>query len=186
MTSNIVSHFGNHSVTKIMPPGLDESVIPLISFSLPVDQGFFAKGGGSLVSDRTVRIPDPAGLPKNCYGALVEDRTMAPVLLPGMIGVFCSQSEGITAIQNIHAIGLRKGLPVIRKIVKHEKPAGARRKSFMTPTPLHIPGSLVSPIAESAHQMVFLKKLDEVDGPIAIPAKDIAWTHPLVRVISLM
>ncbi|MBI5427350.1 MAG: hypothetical protein HZA02_03630 [Nitrospinae bacterium] len=169
-----------------MPHSLDEVVIPLIAFSTHADPEFFVKGEGSLVSDRTVRIPGPAGLPKNCYGALVEDRIMAPVLLPGMIGVFCPQSEGITAIQNIHAIGLLRGLPVIRKIVKHEKPAGARRKSFMTPTPLHIPGSLVSPIAESTHQMVFLKKLDEVDGPIAIPAKDIVWTHPLVRIVSLM
>lgn len=185
MTSNIVSH-QQLSGNETMPHRLDEVVIPLIYFSLPVDLEFFAKGEGRLVSERTIRIPDPAGLPKNCYGAVVEDRTMAPLLMPGMVGVFCPQSDGITAIENIHAIGLRKGLPVIRRIVKYEKPAGMRRKSFMTPTPLHIPSSRVSPIADSTHQMVFIEKLDEVEGPVVIPVKNIVWTHPLVRIVYLM
>jgi len=59
-----------------------------------------------------------------------------------------------------------------------------KRKSFMTPTPLHIPGSRVSPIAESTHQMIFLKSLANPEKLILVPGGNLLWMHPLVLILK--
>ncbi len=54
----------------------------------------------------------------------------------------------------------------------------------MTPTPLHIPESQVSPIPDSAHEMIYLKGLNEDEALKVIPLRDVVWMHPLITVVK--
>jgi hypothetical protein len=54
----------------------------------------------------------------------------------------------------------------------------------MTPTPLHIPGSRVSPIPGSAHEMLFLIPLSG-EGPVEIaPLARVLYLHPLCAIVA--
>ena len=133
-------------------------------------------------------------LPEGCYGLRIEDESMIPVLKPGMVAVF-SQNDRTSALMNIYSIGRKNEGPLVRKVVKNEitanEKSGApsaslrpKRKSFMTPTPLHIPGSRVSPIAESTHQTIFLKGLANPKKLILVPGGNLLWRHPLVLILD--
>ena len=54
----------------------------------------------------------------------------------------------------------------------------------MTPTPLHIPESQVSPIPDSAHEMIYLKRFNENENLQVIPLRDVVWMHPLIAVMQ--
>jgi hypothetical protein len=54
----------------------------------------------------------------------------------------------------------------------------------MTPTPLHIPESRVSPIPDSAHEMIYLKGLSENETLKVVPLRDVVWMHPLIAVVE--
>jgi len=54
----------------------------------------------------------------------------------------------------------------------------------MTPTPLHIPDSQVSPIPDSAHEMIYLKGLNEHEGLRVVPLREVVWMHPLIIVMQ--
>ncbi len=125
------------------------------------------------------------------YGVKIEDESMAPVLRPGMVAVFSQSDSRESALRDIFSIGRKGELPVVRKVVKNEiRPDGKAdsgkgrvRKSFMTPTPLHIPKSRISPIAESTHQMIYFKKLAEAEALTLVPVGDLLWMHPLVLIL---
>jgi hypothetical protein len=124
----------------------------------------------------------PGELPDRCYGVSISDDSMVPVLRQGATAIF-SDCERL-AKENIYCVGRKGQVPVIRKLVKNDGPVSPRRKSFMTPTPLHIPESKISPIADSTHRMLMLKSLAGDDPLLIIPAEQVIWMHPLVAVLD--
>ena len=146
-----------------------------------------------------IQIPGAPGPLDGCYAVKIEDGSMAPVLPAGMVAVFSTLPNQKPAEFSIHCVGRVGGRPLIKKVVKNEtkitdvREGGlegmgilkrkAARKSFMTPTPLHIPGSRVSPIAESTHQMIYLKSFTDSEALILIPAEKLLWMHPLVLIL---
>lgn len=147
-----------------------------------------------------IQIPDEPGPLDGCYAVKIEDGSMAPVLRAGMVAVFSTLPNQKPAEFSIYCVGRVGGRPLIRKVVKNETEiSGAKesnledkslfnrkavRKSFMTPTPLHIPGSRVSPIAESTHQMIYLKSTTDSEAMTLIPAEKLLWMHPLVLILK--
>ena len=167
--------------------------IPIIKFSTILPRWPLKKNDPEWDSFPLIRV-NGHELPEGCYGVRIEEESMIPVLKPGMVAVF-SQNGGTQALMNIFSIGRKGDGPLVRKVVKNEipatgkdgvSPAGGRprRKSFMTPTPLHIPGSRVSPIAESTHQTIFLKSLANPDKLTLVPGGNLLWMHPLVLILE--
>ncbi|NIP99913.1 MAG: hypothetical protein GWN10_04640, partial [Nitrospinaceae bacterium] len=86
---------------------------------------------------------------------------MEPVIEPCSLAVF-GPAGSQKALHGVYLLGVEGDRPMVRKVVKKDadspgekdrsSPASlsarvnARRKSFMTPTPLHMPDSRVSPI----------------------------------------
>jgi hypothetical protein len=167
--------------------------IPLINFSAPIPRWPLEKNDPEWNSFPTICVKGHE-LPEGCYGVEIEDESMTPVLKTSMTAVF-SQNVRAPALKSIYSIGLKGEDPVVRKVVKNEIPATekndvpqktlrSKRKSFMTPTPLHIPGSLVSPIPESTHETIFLKSLANPETLTLVPSKNLLWMHPLVLVLN--
>jgi hypothetical protein len=164
--------------------------IPLMSFSSPLERWPLEIDGQEteFISVRKVREDE---ITKGCYGVKIADESMAPVLRPGMVAVFSQNGSYETAHGDIFSIGRKGELPVVRKVVKSDihsdgkadSGKGRVRKSFMTPTPLHIPKSRVSPIADSTHQMIYYKGLAETEALTLLPAGNLLWMHPLVLIL---
>ena len=167
--------------------------IPLIKFSATLPRWPLEKNSPDWDSFPTLRV-NGNKLPEGCYGVRIEDDSMIPVLKSGMVAVF-SQKESTSALMNIYSIGRKGDVPLVRKVVKNEiptnekegvSPAGGRprRKSFMTPTPLHIPDSKISPIAESTHQTIFLQSLANPEKLTLVRGGNLLWLHPLVLILE--
>ena len=167
--------------------------IPLIKFSAHLPRWPLEKNTSEWGFFPSIRVSGPE-IFEGCYGVETEDESMAPVLRAGMVAVF-SQWDSAPGLENIYSIGRREDKPLVRKVVKNEIPANennddfpdslrAKRKSFMTPTPLHIPGSRVSPIAESTHQTIFLKSFANPEKLLLVPGGKLLWMHPLVLIIQ--
>jgi hypothetical protein len=164
--------------------------IPLLSFSLPSTLRPWEESFGAEEASPMIRV-EGHQLPEDCYGVKIEDESMAPVLRPGMVAVFSHSDGRESALKDIFSIGRKGELPVVRKVVRNEihsdgkadSGKGRVRKSFMTPTPLHIPKSRVSPIAESTHQMIYYKGLAESEALTLLPAGNLLWMHPLVLIL---
>lgn len=167
--------------------------IPLIKFSAPLARWPLEENDPGWSSFPSLRVQNNK-LGLRCYGVKIEDESMAPELKPGTVVVF-SQNDGTPALMNIYSIGRKGEVPLVRKVVKNEIPANGdndvskeslrpKRKSFMTPTPLHIPGSRVSPIAESTHQTIFLKSLKNPEKLTLVPGGNLLWMHPLVMILN--
>ena len=96
--------------------------------------------------------------------------------------VIFSKSD-FPAQDNIFLVGLKSKSPFIGKLLKNEsKIEGQGRKTFMTPTPLHVPESKTSPIADSLHHNLIFKGLSEPQGTRFIQESNICWRHPLICV----
>jgi hypothetical protein len=167
--------------------------IPLIKFSADLSLWPWGKNGPEWGSFPAIRVQDHQ-LTEECYGVEIEDESMAPVLKKGMVAVFSLKAETL-AHMDIYSFGQRGNGPLVRKMVKNEisdigkteaSSEGLRpkRKSFMTPTPLHIPGSRVSPIAESTHQTIFFKSFGNQDKLILVPKGNLLWLHPLALILT--
>ena len=102
------------------------------------------------------------------------------------LGIF-GPGKDISAMKDIYALGLMGQEPLICKVIKNDAQPGSsnqgespqakstsrsknRRKSFMTPTPLHIPESQVSPIPDSTHEMIYLKSLGKNEAVKVVPS----------------
>ena len=93
------------------------------------------------------------------------------------------RGERNIALENIYAVGVQKELPFLGKWMQKESlDGGSRRKVFMVPTPLHIPDSETSPIAQSLHHVLLFKDLASSGKLRLVPASKILWKHPLVYV----
>jgi len=148
-----------------------------------------------------IELPFGKEIPEECYAINIEEDSMAPALKKADLAVFAPQEEPGQALMNVFLVRIQNQPPQVRMVVRTEtgpdpanfpEPAtgpttsyiNKRRKSFMTPTPLHIPGSRVSPIPGSAHEMVYLKSL-QPEHLSVVPAKEVLWMHPLIHIHSL-
>lgn len=166
--------------------------IPLVSFSSPWERWPLEIDGQATESISVRKVREGETI-EEFYGVKIADESMAPVLRPGMVAVFSPTGKHEAAQGAIFSIGLKGETPVMRKVVKNDMHLDAKngensgqgrmRKSFMTPTPLHIPKSRVSPIAESTHQMIYFKKLAEEEALTLVPVGDLLWMHPLVLIL---
>jgi hypothetical protein len=146
---------------------------------------------------RRIQLEPALGSVEGCYGVLIDNQEMDPVLSAGMIALFKPQANKALARENIFSIGIHGQVPLIGKVLKKDHPGGEGRsgssvrqaprpvrKSFMTPTPLHIPGSRVSPIDDKTHEMILIKSLEASAQVQVIPIEKILWMHPLVAVVN--
>lgn len=167
--------------------------IPLIKFSVSHSRWPWEKNGSDWKAFPTIRV-NGHELVEGCYGVEIEEDSIAPFLKTGMTAVF-SPSDSAQALKDIFSIGRKGESPLVRKVVKNEiianeknnvSPEGLRpkRKSFMTPTPLHIPGSRVSPIPESTHETIYFKGLENSEQLILVPRGNLLWMHPLVLILN--
>jgi hypothetical protein len=159
--------------------------IPLVSFSSSREgrEPGHERGGNIFQSKDYIRISPSKKLPEACYGVNIENAGQTSVLPPDSLAVF-SETEG-PALENIYAVGVQEGKPFVGKWMQKESPekrANSRRKVFMVPTPLHIPDSQASPIAESLHHVLLFKDLANPEKLRLIPVSKILWKHPLVFV----
>ena len=158
-------------------------LIPLISFSSSREgrEPDHERGETFFQSSDYIRISPPMELPGMCYGVRIESSNQSSLLPSGSLAVF-SQTEG-TALEDIYAVGVQKEYPFLGKWMQKESSEGSsRRKVFMVPTPLHIPGSKVSPIASSLHHVLLFKEFLGSGKLKLIQANKILWKHPLVYV----
>ncbi len=175
--------------------------IPLLGISGKVDQERQAEElpqGLKRISE--VEISVSQGLPEPCYALELPDIVKESVGPGKPLGIFGPGKDG-AALNDIYALGLTGQEPLVCKVIKNDARSGSsnrgepsqtisssrvrnRRKSFMTPTPLHIPESRVSPIPDSAHEMVYLKDLSENEALKVVPLQDVVWMHPLISVME--
>ena len=133
-------------------------------------------------SDYT-RISSSMELLGSCYGVRIEGDCHHPFLTQNCLAVF-SKTEA-TALENIYAVRVQDEFPFVGKWMQRETPErslGGRRKVFMVPTPMHLPGSQVSPIAPSLHQTLLFKDFASPEKLKILPASKVLWKHPLVFV----
>ncbi len=147
-----------------------------------------------------VEIAMSQSIPERCYALEIPDIVMESVEPGNFLGIFELGKES-AALNDTYALGLAGRVPFVCKVIKNDARSGAfrpggpsepiassrvknRRKSFMTPTPLHIPESQVSPIPDSAHEMIYLKGLNEDEALKVIPLRDVVWMHPLITVVK--
>ena len=147
-----------------------------------------------------VGISASQDLPESCYALEISDIIDESVGPGSSLGIFGPGKEG-KALNDIYALGLTGREPFVCKVIKNDARSSSsqqgesspsvsssrvknRRKSFMTPTPLHIPESQVSPIPDSAHEMIYLKGLSENEILKVVPLRDVVWMHPLIAVMK--
>ena len=144
-----------------------------------------------------IKIQVSHKLPDQCFALEVPDIFKETVNDEKPLGIFGPEKDGV-ALRDIYLLGLKGRKPVLCKVIKNEakpidtdqedrSPSGRAkhpRKSFMTPTPLHIPNSRISPIPDASHEMIYLKDLKDNEGLKVIPSQDVVWMYPLVFVTA--
>jgi len=173
--------------------------IPLLGISGKVKQeGQADEWPQGLKRISEVEISISQNLPEPCYAMEIPNIVKESLKPEKSLGIF-GLSEGVVALNDIYTVGLMGREPFVCKVIKNDAQPGTshqgessqttsssrvknRRKSFMTPTPLHIPESRVSPIPDSAHEMIYLKSLNENEALKVVPLRDVVWMHPLISV----
>ena len=128
-----------------------------------------------------IKISVPMELPDLSYGVEIKDSPMSSYFGLNTIAIF-SKSD-FPAQDNVFLVGLKRKPPFVGKLLKNESASeGQGRKTFMTPTPLHIPESKTSPIADSLHQTIIFKVLSKPQGTRFVEPSNISWRHSLIFV----
>ena len=163
--------------------------IRLLEIAGKVEQEPQAKGlpqGLKCISELEISIF--RRFPESCYALKIPNIFgEAPGIALGVFGLGKEEA----ALDDVYALGLAGQEPIVCKVVKSDAQTGSsysnvknRRKSFMTPTPLHIPESQVSPIPDSAHEMIYLKGFSDKEALKVVPLRDVVWMHPLISVVE--
>ena len=175
--------------------------IPLLGISGKVQLGEQVGGlpsGLKPVSE--VEISLPQSVSNQGYALDMPNIAGESVGAGRSLGIFGPEKD-ISAMKDIYALGLKGQEPLVCKVIKNDAQPGSfnqggspqakstsrskhRRKSFMTPTPLHIPESQVSPIPDSTHEMIYLKSLGKNEAVKVVPLQDVVWMHPLITVVE--
>ena len=158
-------------------------IIPLVSLSNDQKRWESGREWEEKIFDNKnyIKILASRELPNLSYGIKIKDPSMVTYFGRNAIAIF-SKSD-VSAQDNIFLVGLKSKSPFIGKLLKNESEVeGAERKTFMTPTPLHVPKSKTSPIAASLHHTLIFKGLSEPQGTRFIQGENICWRHPLICV----
>ena len=130
---------------------------------------------------------------QSVYGVLLKHNASVWGYPENSILIFKKASKNEANLGQLHCAGIWNRLPMIVKLISNsslEKPKNSarflipRRKSFMTPTPLHVPSSKVSPIPSSSHALTILQPTNPKQKLIAVLPDDLLWLHPLIHVHS--
>jgi hypothetical protein len=128
-----------------------------------------------------IKILAPMELPDFSYGVEIKDSSMSNYFGVNTVAIF-SKSDS-PAQDNIFLVGLKRKPPFVGKLLKNESDSkGQGRKTFMTPTPLHIPESKTSPIADSLHETLIFKVMSKPQGMRFVKQSNMSWKHPLIFV----
>lgn len=107
-----------------------------------------------------------ADLPDGCFALDLSWTGMSSGFGGAAIAVFSTRFG--EALDRLYLFRKAKDAWFLCRLVRTESGGGAsaqfrpsRRKSFMTPTPLHIPGSRVSPIPDYTHAVFYLEPVNE-------------------------
>jgi hypothetical protein len=155
--------------------------VPLMGISGKVEQEGRAEElpqGLKRISEVEISVSQVLLVP--CYALEIPNIVKESVEPGKSLGIF-GLGKDVTALNDIYALGLMGREPLQAIASSRVK---NRRKSFMTPTPLHIPESRVSPIPDSAHEMIYLKGLNENEALKVVPLRDVVWMHPLISVME--
>ncbi len=132
-------------------------------------------------STNCIKLLASMELPDCSYAIDLKDASPSSYFGENTLAVF-SKSD-FPAQDNIFLIGLKEKPPFIGKLLKNESDTERQgRKTFMTPTPLHIPDSKTSPIADSLHHTLIFKVLLKPQGTRFIQQSNISFSHPLIFV----
>ncbi|GEM_PF-2448580 len=129
------------------------------------------------------------------FGVRIDSNIFQPEFYFGDILIF-SKIESDKALQNIYLFLTEESEPLIGEIINtQEKTTNispkkdqsssnkyrlARRKNFMTPTPLHIPTSQISPVADSSHERVLIRPIGNEKQFISILWQKTINSFPMV------
>ncbi len=139
--------------------------IPLIRLQ-DVEDFLESSGENKRWADNQVSVDSP--IPDACFAIFSQDIGQSLPFYGQGVPVFARKIENLDAIDQIFLLRFHQEAPQFCRMVRSEQKAGAgevfrasRRKSFMTPTPLHIPTSKVSPIPDYTHSFFYLKLFDK-------------------------
>ncbi len=124
--------------------------------------------------------------PAGCFGVEIIGDALEPEFSSKTVPVFARPTSDRAALDQVYLFLSPEKTSVLCRLVRSEEEGrqsyrSSRRKSFMTPTPLHIPTSQVSPIPSYTHASHYLKPLD-ASPVIVTPAGQSARLCPLVWV----
>lgn len=175
--------------------------IPLLRISGKVEQKALMEElpqGLKLVSE--VKVSILKDLPEQCYALEVPNIVKKSLESGNSLWIF-GAGKDIKPFNDIYVLGITGQEPFVCKVIKNDARSGSsssgkssqgilssrvknHRKSFMTPTPLHIPASRVSPIPDSAHEMIYLRSFNEKEALKVVPWQEVVWMHPLISVME--
>jgi hypothetical protein len=153
----------------------------------------------SVLKNLTLSLPPNIKLSENNFGVQIDTNNFQPDLFLGDTIIF-SKKESESALQNIYLFINADYKSVIGEII--HKPDDkknisleinksgpieyrkARRKSFMTPTPLHIPTSQISPVADYSHERILIRPVGDKKQLISIQPQKNIYTFPMVFILK--
>jgi len=135
------------------------------------------------------------------FGVQIDTNNFQPDFYPGDTIIF-TKKEAETSLKNIYLFITDDNKPIIGEVI-HKPDAKnnissklnksesteyrkARRKSFMTPTPLHIPTSQISPVADSSHERILIRPIGDKKQLVSIPTQKNIFTFPIVFIHKKM
>ncbi len=143
----------------------------------------------------TLSFPPSIELSEYNFGVQINTNNFQPDFFSGDTIIF-SKKESERALQNIYLFITADDKSIIGEIIHkpdYKNKASsepnksvpteyrrARRKSFMTPTPLHIPTSQISPVADSSHERILIRPVGDKKKVVSIPPQKKIFSFPMV------
>lgn len=170
------------------PPVFSQSLPLMEIFGLVVDlDGADGPAPSGLKQVSVLSEFVPQMVPTPCFVLELPDKIEKSVEPGKKMGIFGPEGDA-SSLNDIYLLGVRGRPAGLCRLVKRDSPSGTTnrgnrpRKSFMTPTPLHIPESRVSPIPESSHEMIYIREFSGDESVKVIPLREVVWMHPLIHV----
>ena len=173
--------------------------VPLLEISGKVESSKSIEGlpwGLKAVSE--VEIHESLERPEQHFALEVPNIFGESAKADKALGIF-GYGNNEKALQDVYVLGLQEQQPFVCQVIKNEaKPktqdsnkrlessgrVKSRRKSFMTPTPLHIPDSRVSPIPDSSHEMIYFRNLEKKETLKIVSSREVVWIYPLLFIMN--
>jgi hypothetical protein len=145
----------------------------------------------------TLTFPPNFELSEYNFGVQIDTNNFQPDFFLGDTIIF-SKKESDNALQNIYLFITDEDKTIIGEIIHKPDTRNdisselnksgpteyrkARRKSFMTPTPLHIPTSQISPVADSSHERILIRPVGDKNQLVSVPLKKNINKFPMIYI----